>query len=88
MPDLKSVILCLGELLLVGCASGRDTSPSNSDHRLLTLATDGEPTATVALNLRLLKTASTDPTWKDAVESAEQHLLKLGNIPPRLWPLT
>ncbi|NRD62086.1 hypothetical protein HRD49_09995 [Corallococcus exiguus] len=83
MPDLKNVILCLSVLLLVGCASGRDTTPSNADHRLLTLATDGEPTATVALNLRLLKTANADPTWKDAVESAEQHLLKLGNIPPR-----
>ncbi|RKG73738.1 hypothetical protein D7V88_35965 [Corallococcus terminator] len=68
---------------VAGALLYRNASPSNADHRLLTVATGDETVASVVVNLRLLKSVRSVESWKDRIDPAEKYLLKVGNLPPR-----
>ncbi|RYZ37335.1 MAG: hypothetical protein EOO71_28395 [Myxococcaceae bacterium] len=84
---MKKVILALVIVLVgLGVAGAflyRNASPSNADHRLITVASGDETVASVVVNLRLLKSVRSVESWKDRIDPAEEYLLKVGNLPHR-----
>ncbi|MCY1035550.1 hypothetical protein OV207_29185 [Corallococcus sp. BB11-1] len=84
---MKKVILVLAVVLVglgvAGALLYRNASPSNADHRLLSVASNDETVASVVVNLRLLKSVRSVASWKDRIEPAEKYLLKVGNLPHR-----
>jgi hypothetical protein len=82
----KKILLALGAafvlgLGLLGVFLYRTALPSSADHRLLTLTSGDKVAVSVALNLRLLKSAHATAEGKKRLEPAEKYLLKAGNIP-------
>ncbi|SEL32228.1 hypothetical protein SAMN05444354_105213 [Stigmatella aurantiaca] len=84
--SLKKILLALGSafvlgLGLLGVFLYRTALPSSADHQLLTLVSSDRVAFSVALNLRLLKSARSTAEGKDRLDKAEKYLLKAGNIP-------
>lgn len=84
--SLKKILLALGAafvlgLGLLGVFLYRTTLPSSADHQLLTLVSSDRVAFSVALNLRLLKSARATAQEKDRLDKAEKYLLKAADIP-------